>query len=218
MRPIIFCDFDGTVTNSDNIIALMKEFAPPEWEPIAEDVLSKRVSIREGVGEMFSLLESKHKEKLIAFLLEHTKIREGFEEFIAFVKENGIPFYIISGGMDFFIKPILEPFDLRDIYCNNAKFDGEFIRIEWPNSCDGDCSNDCGCCKPSIMRKIAGPDDFTIVIGDSITDLEAAKKADLVLARDFLKKTCEQEGIVHIAFETFHDCRAALESTLEVAK
>ncbi|RFU71034.1 2-hydroxy-3-keto-5-methylthiopentenyl-1-phosphate phosphatase [Peribacillus saganii] len=216
MRPIIFCDFDGTVTNSDNIIALMKQFAAPEWEAIAEAVLSKRISIREGVGNMFSLLESGQKEKYIDFLLEHTKIREGFAEFIDFVKENEIRFYIISGGMDFFIEPILKPFDLKYIYCNNAKFDEEFIRIEWPNSCDDKCSNDCGCCKPSIMRNLAGPDDFTIVIGDSITDLEAAKKADLVLARDFLKRKCEQEGIAHLPFETFHDCKAALKNRLEV--
>ncbi|MEC1069527.1 2-hydroxy-3-keto-5-methylthiopentenyl-1-phosphate phosphatase, partial [Priestia megaterium] len=24
----IFCDFDGTITNSDNIISIMKQFAP----------------------------------------------------------------------------------------------------------------------------------------------------------------------------------------------
>ena len=60
----IFCDFDGTITNSDNIIAIMKQFAPPEWESIKDDVLAQRVSIQEGVGQMFALLPVELKEDI----------------------------------------------------------------------------------------------------------------------------------------------------------
>ena len=31
---IIFCDFDGTITENDNIIAIIRHFNPPGWEPI----------------------------------------------------------------------------------------------------------------------------------------------------------------------------------------
>ena len=44
-----------------------------------------------------------------------------------------------------------------------------------------------------------------IIIGDSITDLEAAKMADLVIARDFLIEKCEELGIPYVPFETFTD-------------
>jgi 2-hydroxy-3-keto-5-methylthiopentenyl-1-phosphate phosphatase len=49
-----------------------------------------------------------------------------------------------------------------------------------------------------------------IAIGDSVTDLEMAKVADKVLARDYLADTCNELGIPHIPFETFHDCIEAL--------
>lgn len=205
-QPVIFCDFDGTITNSDNIIALMKEFAPPEWEGIKDDVLAQNISIKEGVGKMFSLLPVTLKQQLIEFLLEKAKIREGFAEFVSYTKEEGIPLYIVSGGIDFFVHPLLDGLvEKENIYCNGSDFGGDTITITWPHSCDGECSNDCGCCKSSLIRKLEREQDFKIVIGDSITDLQAAKMADTVIARDFLIKKCEELQIPYRPFTTFYD-------------
>src|SRR6478609_6131982 len=104
----IFCDFDGTITNSDNIIAIMKQFAPPEWESIKDDVLAQRVSIQEGVGQMFALLPVELKEDIISYILETSAIRDGFDDFIAYTKEHHIPLYIEGGEFFFFKKPFLE--------------------------------------------------------------------------------------------------------------
>ncbi|OIK09506.1 2-hydroxy-3-keto-5-methylthiopentenyl-1-phosphate phosphatase [Bacillus sp. MUM 13] len=218
MKPIIFCDFDGTITNSDNIIAIMKEFAPEGWESIKDDVLSQKVSISEGVGKMFSLLDSGLEQDIIEFVKSSAVIRDGFREFVAFARQNRIPLYVVSGGIDFFIEPLLENIlDLDLLYCNKAVFEQENIKIEWPNSCDDQCQNGCGCCKPSIMRKISEADTYKIVIGDSITDFEAAKEADLVLARDFLIEKCREEGISYQPFQTFFDCINILKLKLEAA-
>ena len=207
-KTVIYCDFDGTVTEKDNIISIMKAFAPPEWEPIKDRVLSGAVSIRQGVGEMFSLLPSQKKREIEEFVLQQAKIREGFGEFTTFAMEEGIPLYIVSGGIDFFVRPVLSRFEpFAGIYCNGSDFNGDTIRILWPHSCDGLCSNDCGCCKPSVIRRLGHLDDcYKIVIGDSVTDLEAAKQADFVIARDLLKEKCEEWGLYHASFEDFHDC------------
>ncbi|MCM3573014.1 2-hydroxy-3-keto-5-methylthiopentenyl-1-phosphate phosphatase [Mesobacillus subterraneus] len=212
-QPVIFCDFDGTVTEKDNIIAIMKEFGSDGWDEIKEAVLDRSISIREGVGKMFSLLPVSKKEEIIQFAVQNARIRPGFQEFLDFAREEGIPVYIVSGGIDFFLEPIIEPFGpITGIYCNGSDFTGETIKIEWPNSCDDQCSNDCGCCKPSIMRRIDQRDAYKIVIGDSVTDLEAAKQADFVLARDYLKDKCEEWEIAHRPFETFYDCIEALKT------
>lgn len=218
MRPIIFCDFDGTITDSDNIIAVMKKFAPASWEQIARDVLQKNVSISEGVGKMFSLMRSDVKQDIIDYLLQEAKIRPGFKQIIAFAKEQQIPFYVVSGGIDFFVEPLLKnDLELDRIYCNKADFSGEYISIDWPYTCDEHCDNGCGCCKPTVMRRLADEDHYKIVIGDSITDLEAAKQADLVFARDFLIEKCREEGIAFHPFETFFDCMTHLKSELGVS-
>jgi 2-hydroxy-3-keto-5-methylthiopentenyl-1-phosphate phosphatase len=212
-QPMIFCDFDGTVTEKDNIVAIMNEFGPEGWEEFKEAVLDRTISIREGVGKMFSLLPVHLREEIIEFAVNNARIRPGFQAFLDYASEEGIPVYIVSGGIDFFIEPIIQQFGpIAGIYCNSSDFSGKTIKIEWPNSCDDQCSNDCGCCKPSIMRKIVQSETYKIVIGDSVTDFEASKHADLVLARDYLKDKCEEWQIRHISFETFYDCIEALKT------
>ncbi|WP_227935104.1 2-hydroxy-3-keto-5-methylthiopentenyl-1-phosphate phosphatase [Alkalihalobacillus deserti] len=202
-RPMIFCDFDGTITVNDNIVAIMKRFAPPEWEAIKDDVLAQRLSIQKGVGQFFRLLPSSLKEEMTEFILDDAKIRDGFGTFVEYTKKHDIDLIVVSGGMDFFVNPLLKSYQLP-IYCNQAKFNEEKIRVEWPHACDCHCTNECGCCKPSILRKI-GEGRFTIVIGDSITDLQAAKQADFVIARDFLLEKCQDLELPHASFQTFHE-------------
>lgn len=205
-QPILFCDFDGTITETDNIIAIMKKFAPPAWEPIKEDILAQRQSVRSGVGQMFAMLPVALKEEIIQFVQEHASIRPGFAEFVQFAKAEGVPLYIVSGGIDFFVYPMLDGYVNRDnIYCNASDFSGETIRILWPYRCDETCQNDCGLCKPSILKQFPSERYHRIVIGDSITDLAAAKQADQVFARDFLAQKCEELGIAYTPFTTFYD-------------
>jgi 2-hydroxy-3-keto-5-methylthiopentenyl-1-phosphate phosphatase len=206
---MIFCDFDGTITENDNIVAIMRKFAPPEWEEIKCAILSQRISIKKGVGQFFRLLPSELKDEMTTFILEDAIIREGFDEFVSYTKKNGLDLVVVSGGMDFFVHPLLKGYDLP-IYCNKANFDEETIRVEWAHSCDDQCINECGCCKPSILREI-GQERYKIVIGDSITDLQAAKQADLVIARDFLQQKCEELNLLYQPFKTFHDVIRILE-------
>lgn len=217
MKPIIFCDFDGTVTNSDNIISIMKKFAPAGWEELKDGVLQQKISISAGVGEMFSLLDSDLKKDIIQYVKDTAGIRPGFRDFVEFTKELDIPLYIVSGGMDFFIEPLLNDILPSDfVYCNSAHFDQDKIMIEWPHTCDAHCKNECGCCKPTIMRKLSATDTFKLVIGDSVTDFEAAKQADFVIARDRLLEMCRTEDIPHQGFETFYDVINILKQLKEV--
>jgi 2-hydroxy-3-keto-5-methylthiopentenyl-1-phosphate phosphatase len=210
-KPVIFCDFDGTITEKDNIIAIMKRFAPPGWEQIKDDVLAQRVSIREGVGKIFSLLPVGLKEEIVSFVRDNAPIREGFADFVRFAHEEGIPLYVVSGGIDFFVYPVLAGLVEKEfIYCNGSDFSGETIRILWPHPCGDTCANDCGLCKPTILQRFDANEHYRIVIGDSITDLLAAKLADRVFARDFLIEKCEEYGIAYTSFASFYDIIYAL--------
>ncbi|MEH6939221.1 2-hydroxy-3-keto-5-methylthiopentenyl-1-phosphate phosphatase [Bacillus sp. JJ664] len=207
----IFCDFDGTITEGDNIVTLIKQFASPSAKVLTSDVLSGKISIREGVEKMFSTIPSSKKEEMIRFVTESTNIRDGFQDFIQFVKQSNYDLKVVSGGLDFFVHPILADYlPSSDVLCNRTDFSGETVIIHWDHSCDDHCSNDCGMCKPSVMRKFSHSDDFIIVIGDSITDLQIAKEANLIFARDFLIEKCEELSLPYISFSNFHDIQAAL--------
>ncbi len=206
-QPIIFCDFDGTITNSDNIVAIMKHFSPPGYEEILNDVFNQKRSIRSGVEAMFQLLHSSQKQDIIDFIMQHASIRAGFADFLKMVRQEQIPYYVTSGGIDFFLEPLLEPFNIpeKHIFCNGSDFSGERIQILWPHPCDQHCQNDCGMCKTTVMRQFPPERYERILIGDSVTDFEGAKIADLVYSRSTLTEKCRELGVPHVPFETFYD-------------
>ncbi len=206
-KRIVFCDFDGTITVNDNIIAIIKHFNPPGWERIAERTIAQEISIKEGVGQLFRLLPASMEKEVVEFGISNARIREGFTSFLTYCKEHQIEFYVTSGGIDFFVYPILERFGIaRDhIYCNGGDFSGDQIEILWPNPCDGHCTNDCGMCKTTIMRNFPADRYERIIIGDSVTDFEGAKLADVVYSRSHLTTKCKELGLPHYEYETFHD-------------
>ncbi|MFC4777613.1 2-hydroxy-3-keto-5-methylthiopentenyl-1-phosphate phosphatase [Paenibacillus sp. GCM10023252] len=206
-RGVIFCDFDGTITVNDNIIAIIKHFNPDGWEPIVEAIINQTMSIQDGVGQLFRLLPSSMKDEVISYALNQVQLRDGFAELLEYCKQQDIDFYVTSGGIDFFVYPVLEPFGIAadHIFCNGSSFEGERITIEWPNPCDEHCTNHCGMCKPTIMRRFNPEQYERMIIGDSVTDFEGAKIADLVFSRSHLSVKCDELGLAHTAFDTFHD-------------
>lgn len=205
--PVLFCDFDGTITLSDNIVAVMQHFQPEGWEDIVKDIVNESKSIQQGVGEMFALLPSSMKQEVTNYILTNAGIRSGFPELLEWCREHDVPFYVTSGGIDFFIYPLLAPFGIPadHIYCNGSDFAGDNIRITWPHTCDDNCQNNCGMCKTTVMRRFPEEQYFRILIGDSVTDFAGAKLADLVFSRSHLTEKCRVLGLPHIPFETFHD-------------
>jgi 2-hydroxy-3-keto-5-methylthiopentenyl-1-phosphate phosphatase len=213
-KRIIFCDFDGTITVNDNIVAIMKHFNPPGWEALVQQLVDKKISIREGVGAMFALLPTSRKEEIVNYAINNATIRDGFREFVDYCKDQGITLLITSGGIDFFIYPLLGQFPISTdhIYCNASSFEGSTIEILWPNRCDEQCATDCGMCKTSIIRSYNPEHYERIIIGDSITDFEGAKLVDTIFARSHLIDMCKQLNYPYYSFETFFDIMKQLEA------
>ncbi len=204
-KPVIFCDFDGTITISDNIISVMRHFNPVGWEDILDEVISLKISVKQGVGRMFSLLPSSARADILDYVLQHTEVRKGFTELLNYCIEQNILFLVTSGGIDFFVYPVLSPYPIttEHIFCNESDFSDERIQILWPHPCDQWCHNDCGMCKVRVIRNYPGDQYYRILIGDSLTDFEGAKLADLVFARSHLITRCEELGIAFTPYEDF---------------
>ncbi|QGG56166.1 2-hydroxy-3-keto-5-methylthiopentenyl-1-phosphate phosphatase [Paenibacillus sp. B01] len=207
-KQVLFCDFDGTITENDNIVAIIKQFDPDGWRQLVQDTVDQRISVQEGVGSLFRLLPASLKDEVVRYSIANAVIRDGFRELLAYCREQDIDFYVTSGGIDFFVYPLLEPFGIPHdhIYCNGADFSGERIEIVWPHPCDDGCPNgSCGMCKTAVMRRFPAERYERILIGDSVTDFEGAKLADLVFSRAQLTAKCRELGLPHEEFATFHD-------------
>ncbi len=207
-KLIIFSDFDGTITERDVIITIMEKFAPSEWVEIKDKVLYKRtITLKDGVEKLFSLIDSNKKNEIINYVKQVTKIRSGFDEFLDFCKDNQTDFYVVSGGLDFFIEAVLEKhLSKLTILCNKGNFNSERIKIDYsylPKNCS--LCGTCGFCKIEIIEKYPRDKYTRVLIGDSLTDLSPSKVADIVFARSDLIKYLEEEKIPYIPFQTFYD-------------
>lgn len=211
-QVVIFCDFDGTAAAQEVIVTLFKAFGPPGWEAVRDAIIAGTMSVREGVGHIFAQIPSRRVPEMVAYARRNATLRSGFREFLEYCRVHGHRFLLTSGGIDFFIYPILEGLLARDqIYCNGSDSSGPTVRILWPHGCDESCRADCGMCKPSIMRRFPPEQYRRVVVGDGVTDLPAARLADLVVARDLLAVKCREAGIPYEPFETFYDVMAVLD-------
>lgn len=208
-----FCDFDGTISENDMIGQIMRHFVPDEAAPIIAKVNGREISIRSGVEAMFALIPSARFEAVREFAVSTTQIRAGFDEFVRYAVARQLPIVIVSGGFDFFVEPALAPWrDRLTIYCNRIDTSGEQLRVLWPHPCDAACAADCGLCKPTILRQYRGNIRRPVVIGDGVTDFEAARRANFVYARASLLEECRRHDLPHHAYDTFHDVVAHLRS------
>ncbi|HXN07910.1 MAG TPA: MtnX-like HAD-IB family phosphatase, partial [Nitrospiria bacterium] len=156
VRPpsFLFLDYDGTITEKDTILSIMEAFAPAEWVSLRDSVLSGEISVRKGVGAMFALLPSRLKGRIVRFAKKETRIRNGFSDFLKYCRRMKIDYKVISGGLDFYLYPLLEDYLPREkVFCNRANFSGDTIGIDWGFPCDPYCHLDCGFCKASLVRQ-----------------------------------------------------------------
>jgi len=213
-KRIVFCDFDGTITQNDNIVAIMKHFNPPGWEELVQQLMDGKLSIRQTVGRMFAMLPTSRQTEIVDYAIRNATIRSGFGKFVDYCKQHDITLLITSGGIDFFIYPLLAPFPIphAHIYSNASSFAGETIEILWPNACDEHCGNDCGMCKTTIIRSYDPARYHRMLIGDSVTDFAGAKLVDTVFARSHLIELCRELELPFYPFETFYDVMNHMEA------
>jgi 2-hydroxy-3-keto-5-methylthiopentenyl-1-phosphate phosphatase len=201
----------------------MDKFAPSEWISIKDKILYERtITLKDGIEMLFNLIESSKKEEIIEYIKKEVQLRDGFSDFIDYCKENNIEFNVLSGGLDFHIDPILKDFKSKiKIYCSNAKFDSEKIKIDYPylpKNCT--LCGDCGCCKIELIEKYPTDRFYRVVIGDSLTDFPPSKVSDIVFARGDLIKYLDEENedkkekIKYISFDTFYDIKNGLEKII----
>lgn len=211
---VIFCDYDGTITQKDVIGMVMQAFAPPEFETIMHDVLKTRtMTIADGVKKLFAMIPSAKRESIETFVKTEVKFRDGFADFLSFCKTQQILFNVVSGGVDFLIQPKLAELSLGKelpVYCNQAHFKNETITLTTkyaPNNCV-QCNN-CSCCKQTVMD-LFPKNTFKVAIGDSLSDIGMIQKADLVFARCKLLDYAKDLNVEVVPFDSFDEIQQHL--------
>ena len=196
----ITIDFDGTVTSTDITDAIIKEFARPGWEEAERLWEAGAIGSMECLAIQMSLIEQP-----LERLIEHActvPLDPFFPDFIELLRENSIPFAVISDGFSIIINGALKRAGFNDIpvYANGLFGDGKKLKTVFTNSSDL-CHS--GTCKCKTARSLAC--GLPIVhIGDGRSDFCLASRASYVFAKGKLADYCGQKDIQHFQFTDFN--------------
>lgn len=213
MRISLLMDFDGTATDRDVTQVIFRRFARGDWRRWDRKALTYKVPVHRALSEQFRMVEATPEEVLRA-LDEEVRLREGLKELVAFLKDMGIPWIIVSEGADFYIKYILEREGLHPdmIFSYRGRFVRGHIVVEplwmW-EGCDR-----CGTCKRRIVKAFRHL-GLVAYVGDSTTDFCVADAVDLLYARGYLRAFAEKHGIPHVPYQDLHQVREHLRGYLE---
>lgn len=141
-----------------------------------------------------------------------------FRSFHAFCLANDIPFNVISAGLKPVLRKVLDTFlgeeqsKHIDIVANDAEInqDGSEWKVLWRHdtALGHDKALSIQEARASAEADLAGEDGtipLIVFIGDGVSDLPAARQADVLFARRGLRleEYCVENGIAYLPFDTF---------------
>ncbi len=129
-------------------------------------------------------------------------IRPGLVELLDFLDAEGVPFVVVSGGLQGMVETVLGELVQRvcGIYAMNVDTSAPELRVHSDFEDGTELVS-----KVQVMQQFAA--DEAIAIGDSVTDLNMALQASVVFARDRLVQYLDERQKPHIPWNDFFDVR-----------
>jgi 2,3-diketo-5-methylthio-1-phosphopentane phosphatase len=133
------------------------------------------------------------------------EIDDNFSGFVDLCKCRDFGLAILSDGLDYYIRLILNKFGLGRLsfFSNVLRFRDGKLAPEFPYF-DRGCGK-CGNCKRFHLKNLRGKDQKVVYIGDGLSDRCAVTEANVVFAKNDLSAFCRREGIRHHRFRDFGD-------------
>ena len=197
-------DFDGTITEDDLLDAIARDFGDAAVYQDVEDGLDAgTMPLREVITREFEPVTAPL-EEVVAWVLEHARVRAGFRELVKKAQAAGWEVHVVSSGFHELIEPVLhrEGVDVL-VHANRVDPSPSGWRVEWryPDDCDH-----CGeSCKRALL-----PDGYVVYVGDGYSDRCAALASDRVFATRGLARYLSQQGRPFEPFVDFHGVSSAL--------
>ena len=200
---IIQCDFDGTIIGNNLSLLLRETFAQGDWQRIESDYLLGQLTVEQSNRLQFAFIKEPE-EKLQEFVRQHIELRPGFVEFVRYCRKSAIPIVIVSSGLDFYIKPVLAQIGTPDLelHCGQTSFGKDGIIVSYYDP-EGNIINKGF--KRKHLSSLKKRGNNVVYIGDGLSDLEAARQADYVFARDHLWRLLNTKAVACSAFADFYD-------------
>lgn len=223
-KIVIFSDFDGTIFMQDTGHVLVDALGGgAEYRhKLEEQFKSGERTFREISDDMWGSLSIPFGDGF-DLMAQTLKIDPGFREFHNYCLEQGFPFNVISAGL----KPVLQrTLDIflgdeaatMNIVANNLEAPGGIPwKPVWLHDCDTGLDKAYSVNEARSQAQLdclPGEIPLIVFIGDGVSDLPAAREADVLFARRGLRleEHCKEHDIPYIPFDTFSDVKREVEA------
>jgi 2,3-diketo-5-methylthio-1-phosphopentane phosphatase/HAD superfamily hydrolase (TIGR01509 family) len=215
MKRLILCDFDGTISLRDMGYILLNRFSSGDWEAIDRDFCEGKIGSKEAYSRIAKIITG-DEESVLDFVRNHSDLDPHFVSFYRYCREQGIDVKIVSDGLDFYIKTLLELHHLSEIpfYANCTRFhSGDGMEFSFPFASE-ECGL-CGTCKKKLVQIHRNEYDSILFIGNGLSDRCGAGEADFVFAKGSLYHYCIQQDVTCHYFENFHEILSDLKKRIK---
>ncbi|MGA3323559.1 MAG: MtnX-like HAD-IB family phosphatase [Terriglobia bacterium] len=218
MSPVVFCDFDGTITQLDVTDQILAQLAHPSWREIEREWMLGLIGSRECLERQIALVNAPAEELLA--VIDAVAIDTEFAAFCKFARQKRLPLYLLSDGFDYVIRRVLKGAGVgshfrsgSNLFASALRVEGRRLVLSFPHSSEP-CAHGCATCKAALIRRLREGRQPVIFVGDGMSDRFAVELADVVFAKRHLLAHCRENGIACHSFETFKDVQVTLEKLL----
>jgi 2-hydroxy-3-keto-5-methylthiopentenyl-1-phosphate phosphatase len=206
---IIQSDFDGTITEEDVSFALLDAFARGDWRKLFEQYRQGKMTVGDFNTKAFAMVKAS-RDELLKVARAEVKLREGLRNLVNYCQGRGWRFLVVSNGLDFYIKEILEDVGLGNIevYAATTNFNPEELRVQYIGP-DGNPLKKGF--KEAYTKLFLAQGYQVVCIGNGPSDYSPAALAQHVFACDELLLICKEKKLNCQPFEDLNDVVRGLE-------
>jgi len=209
-KILIQSDFDGTITREDQSFLILDEFADGDWRQYLAEYRAGEISVGEFNTRAFAMVRA-DEAALITFLRGKVRLRPGLKELVAYCRERGYEFIIVSNGLDFYIRAIL-----ADAGLDGIAFHAATTRFQ-PGGLDVQYIGPGGAVlargfKNEYMASFQAVGNRVVYLGDGLSDIYPARLAAHTFACRELLPLCQKENLPCTPFEDLYQVKRGLEA------
>ncbi len=209
-KTLIQCDFDGTLTHDDIGFLILDSFAEGDWRSLLEQYKSKKISVGQFNTQVFRMVKQEE-ATLTRFVKEKAQMRTGFTKLLDYCLSRGFRFVIVSNGMTFYIKTLLDDIGVNnvEIQAAQAVFNSHGIEARYLGPDGKEIDNGF---KEAYLNKFLKEGYRVINIGNGASDIPTARLAHLTFATEPMLSLCRQMKVDCFPFENLDDVIEGLQT------
>ena len=210
MSIAVLCDFDETAAQENIAHLVLDRFGDGQWRALQQQFQDGTIRAKDYFEWPFTNINAS-REEMRSHVRAMGHLRHGFVELAHYCRDRAIELAIVTHGLDFYVEALLEQAGLEWLttYAVQAHFTDDGIQYEYRHTREG--CEEYGNCKCSIVDYYKANGNQVFYIGDGISDLCPARRANLVFARSRLLEECQKWGLPHVELRDCTDVIAELE-------